>query len=389
MRRLKSAHVLLALLLVGALAPLGAAMAGPDAQSGGNLLTSGGFEAAGGWTEWWVPRDANMMVFGFGIKPTYSRSSESGRVREGSFSQSWRHEFATAAAGVYQTVTVPANATLHFEAYGMGYSCNPPAGVNCPGTSTLNPTSLHLQIGIDPFGGTDFFAPGVIKSGSQSAFDDFRQFQVNVSPGGSTQVTVFLAYDPDFPVSVNQAWWDSVSLTVTSGGRPTPTQIPSETTVTPETATPDTSGETYTVVRGDWLAKIAAAHGTTVGALVNLNGPTYPSLYSDPGIIQPGWVLKLPAPTTTTADTTPTATPTATATPSGNEGEDTTTTTGGLSASGETYTVQPGDYLIKIAREVGATVPQLIALNTDTYPTLASDPSTIRVGWVLKVPAVG
>ena len=53
-------------------------------------------------------------------------------------------------------------------------------------------------------------------------------------------------------------------------------------------------GTTYTVQRGDSLSEIAARHGTTVAELVRLNADRYPSLRSNPGLIEPGWVLVLP-----------------------------------------------------------------------------------------------
>jgi uncharacterized protein YkwD len=54
------------------------------------------------------------------------------------------------------------------------------------------------------------------------------------------------------------------------------------------------SGTTYTVQPGDSLSEIAAEHGTTVTELVRLNADRYPSLKSNPGLIEPGWVLVLP-----------------------------------------------------------------------------------------------
>ncbi|MCX7838897.1 MAG: CAP domain-containing protein [Anaerolineae bacterium] len=49
------------------------------------------------------------------------------------------------------------------------------------------------------------------------------------------------------------------------------------------------------------------------------------------------------------------------------------------------YVVQPGDTLSHIALRYGMTVEQLIALNRDTYPSLARDPSSLRAGWQLRV----
>lgn len=55
--------------------------------------------------------------------------------------------------------------------------------------------------------------------------------------------------------------------------------------------------------------------------------------------------------------------------------------------SGEvtTYTVQRGDTLSSIGREWGVSVPQLQAWNAERYPSLAADPNTLQVGWVLIV----
>ena len=56
------------------------------------------------------------------------------------------------------------------------------------------------------------------------------------------------------------------------------------------------------------------------------------------------------------------------------------------SASTETYTVQPGDTLAKIASAYGTTVERLVELNQETYPSLVTDPGAIEVGWKLEVP---
>lgn len=52
----------------------------------------------------------------------------------------------------------------------------------------------------------------------------------------------------------------------------------------------------YTVERGDNLYDIATENETDVKTLVNLNQDAYRSLRTDPGTIQPGWVLDIPLP---------------------------------------------------------------------------------------------
>ncbi len=51
---------------------------------------------------------------------------------------------------------------------------------------------------------------------------------------------------------------------------------------------------TYTVKPGDTLARIATEHRTTVSALVELNKTKYPSLLSNPSLIEVGWELRVP-----------------------------------------------------------------------------------------------
>jgi uncharacterized protein YkwD len=54
-----------------------------------------------------------------------------------------------------------------------------------------------------------------------------------------------------------------------------------------------------------------------------------------------------------------------------------------------TYIVQPGDTASQIAVHYRITIEQLIALNVNTYPSLARDPSSLQPGWRLRVPDLG
>jgi hypothetical protein len=51
----------------------------------------------------------------------------------------------------------------------------------------------------------------------------------------------------------------------------------------------------YTVQSGDYLASIAQAHSMDAWDLIELNGDRYPTLWSNPDSIQPGWVLVVSA----------------------------------------------------------------------------------------------
>ncbi len=52
------------------------------------------------------------------------------------------------------------------------------------------------------------------------------------------------------------------------------------------------------------------------------------------------------------------------------------------------YTIRPGDTLAGIATRFHVSVQELVALNTDRYPTLATNPGLVRAGWQLRVPSM-
>ena len=149
-----------------------------------------------------------------------------------------------------------------------------------------------------------------------------------------------------------------------SGVQPTPISPPTSTPlppgptpVQPTPVTPNPGSETYTVQPGDYLAKLAQQWGVSWIEIATLNNIHYPY------IIYVGQVLKKPGSST---PPTPGQPPIPTATPVPN--------------SGQTYIVQPGDYLAKLAQQWGVSWQQIAALNNIYYPYI------IYVGQVLKRP---
>ena len=165
-----------------------------------------------------------------------------------------------------------------------------------------------------------------------------------------------------------------------AGSTPSAQPAPAPAPAAPAAAT------TYTVVSGDTLSRIASRFGTTVSNIVALNS------IANPRLIRPGQVFVLsaaaPAPTptptptpTTTPTPTPTPTPSSTPTPTPTPTPTATPTTTPEAAAVTTssYTVAPGDTLIRIASRFGTTAANIMALNGITNPNL------IRVGRVLTI----
>jgi peptidoglycan/xylan/chitin deacetylase (PgdA/CDA1 family)/LysM repeat protein len=93
---------------------------------------------------------------------------------------------------------------------------------------------------------------------------------------------------------------------------PTPPSPTPTATGTPSVTPTPVTGTKYTVQPGDGLFAIARAFGTTVEQLQAWNAGRYPSLTTNPNVIEPGWVLVVslepgvtPRPTPTPAPATP------------------------------------------------------------------------------------
>jgi LysM repeat protein len=125
---------------------------------------------------------------------------------------------------------------------------------------------------------------------------------------------------------------------------------------------PTTGEQAYIVQPGDTLSGLASRFNVPVTQLASLNGLSAMSfLYVGQTLRIPGSTAAAPAPTTKTAAPT-------TAVPAPKP------------ASANTYTVQPGDSLSRIAARFGVTVDAILAVNN------LSDPNTIFAGQVLNIP---
>jgi LysM repeat protein len=156
-------------------------------------------------------------------------------------------------------------------------------------------------------------------------------------------------------VDDTQATMDAVRsaiLTQTAqAGEATATEAPAatetpETSGTPVAVTPETtptSGEIteYIVQPGDWIFKIARQFGVEPEEIIELNDLTSPSQ------IQPGMVLKIPAPSGAVK---------------------TTEATG--EAGGVIHIVQPGEWIWQIARKYGVDPQSIIDANNLTNPSM-------------------
>jgi LysM repeat protein len=216
-------------------------------QQAGNLITNPGFEGAfvaqdgktsvgQGWTAWWIPRPAGSPDWSYN-HPDFIASSPCGdvcdhRIHSGGNAQRIFQYFGTYVAGLYQQVAVTPGSDLHLTAFGQSWSSQ----TEQPQNVSNGGTSMHLRIGIDPWGGTNPYDSRIVWSGEADALDSWQQFSI-YARAQAAQVTVFLYAAPDDARRKNETYWDDVSLEALSGDLAATAQA-SYPTATPLPATP-------------------------------------------------------------------------------------------------------------------------------------------------------
>ena len=390
-----------------------------------NLLTNPGFEdgfdssqVANGW-ESWVSDDEDAPDFQ--ESPTYLQASDASdnglipQVRSGDEAQALFSFFASHDAGIYQQVDdITEGSELRFSIYGHVFS-NSTADVD----QSTNPGGVTIRVGIDPTGGTDPFSDDIVYTEPFITYDTFIQYNV-IATAESDTATVFVRSTVTEPVQNTIVFLDDAVLNVTPESsvpaeteEPTeePTEVPTEETIEEPTPTREVSDEptdepteeptdeptdepteepteeptaeptdeipiseefpgqiTHTVVRGDTVGQLATLYGSSVNAIISVNGLDDSALiFVEQELIIPVRIVpgeETPVPTTAavTPDDTSTNQPV---------------------ASGTQYTVAPGDSLSSIARRFNTTVGALVQLNGIT------NPNRILVGQILNLPGSG
>lgn len=292
--------------------------AAPAVQSG-ELLTNPGFEAfttpegkldypiyrteeggghvAEGWLPWWYNDPGpDYSVPEYDIAPV---TRDPYRVRSGNASQQLFRPSVLWKAGVYQRVTVPANASLRFTIWGHAWSsfCIPPGTHPSDPDFQMNCThyhdsywgqanTVHMKVGIDPTGGENWASPSIVWSQEYNAIDVYTPIAVEAQAQGTT-VTVFTYSTFDWPAPVNNVYLDDASLVLIGAGATNPTtNTNTQQTQQPSSSSPPASGpgtiptqppaadgtQYHTVKSGETLGGIAVAYGVTAQQIRDLNG---------------------------------------------------------------------------------------------------------------------
>jgi len=210
-------------------------------DEGGNPINE--VQVAENWTAWWLEMPPGDVVLPdncerraqwgcYWMRPEFvdsARTLQTNRIHGGDNSQKYFSFGRMHEAGLYQRVTgVAPGARLHFSVFMSAWMCIDPADCNA-GFRSDNPTTMHMRVGIDPFGGTDPFSSNIVWSGEVDSFDHWTQYSVE-AVAQADSVTVFTHSRPEWtaPRLDNDVYVDDASLVKVGEGAvaPTPTGQP-------------------------------------------------------------------------------------------------------------------------------------------------------------------
>lgn len=203
----------------------------------------------------------------------------------GTNSQNLNGGYVTFTAALYQTVSVPDRANVVGSAWAWVHTCNIAKDANgqliADNCASAVESGVYVRVGIDPSGGQNPYAAGVVWSNNITPHQRWEQATVSATATG-TSVTLFLFVTQAWPADINRAYFDDASLTVggaggsaapVPGAPAVPTIVPTPATasfVSPQQARPDGS-IVHMIMPGDTMAAIAYAYGVTVDEIMALN----------------------------------------------------------------------------------------------------------------------
>lgn len=224
------------LALLGALLPVSSS----SAQGGSNLLNNPGFEGpynsynvgdtngdgipeivwefriASGWSPWWREQAAGDAGWA-NRRPEYRPASYS---YNSTAAQQYFTSFGTHQAGLWQqAVGIAPGETYRLTLAVYLWSSS---GSNL--FRSENPGGLRARVGLDPAGGVNPYAPGVVWSDWYTTYDTWTVLSVE-AVSQAEAITAFVWSEADFPVEHNDVAIDEavlVSLGAAEAAEPAP-----------------------------------------------------------------------------------------------------------------------------------------------------------------------
>jgi len=167
------------------------------------------------WEPWWRQGTPEQVADGFYKRPEFKPEpkwvgTQPGRVFEGNYGQKFFTTFATHSAGLYQRVRVKPGERLWLKAMAQIYGWNPSSGKDA---------GYACVVGIDPSGGVDPLASGVVwgpwkGQSAKPKWDGstWEELEVRDVEALGEWVTVFLRGENLYRAKHADSYWDHVRL---------------------------------------------------------------------------------------------------------------------------------------------------------------------------------
>ena len=179
---------------------------------------------AAGWEAWaknHQPIDVDLGEAGDCAYPEYkpiTANVDPGRVIEGDAAQCWFLTSKRMNAGVYQRVPVGTGNVVTFSSYVHTWCSNSDDPYTADG-------EMYARVLIDPKGGIDIEAQGVVKSGWHRCRAEYDEIEV-VAAAEANSVTVFVQFWNKWKMKHNDAYVGKATLVVEGGTPPDPPDPP-------------------------------------------------------------------------------------------------------------------------------------------------------------------
>lgn len=241
------------------------------------------------------------------------------RIRSGTNSVKYFTLWSAHEAGLLQTVAVPAGTTVRFGVYMQAWSSDNDPREEFPNTYlSAGQTSMHMKVGIDPYGGDDPWSPNIVWSTEHDSYDKWGYYEVR-AVAQADKVTVFTHSMPEKGLKHNDVYVDDAELVAIDGATafsppaapeqpaaaPSAPSVPNVSAAAAPTALPRPNGALVHIVQaGDTVFGLSLKYGVPMDQIFQLNGLTKDSyLLIGQELIIAGGQPTAPA----TSESTPTA----------------------------------------------------------------------------------
>jgi len=134
--------------------------------------------------------------------------------QSGALAMNFNRGYETFTAAIYQQAATTVGTPVSASAFGFLRTCNIPE--HSDRCASEPGSGAYMRVGIDPNGGINPFDGDVVWSANATPHEQWQQMSVSTTATGTT-ITVFLFTTQQWPRAINNAYWDTATVTGAGG----------------------------------------------------------------------------------------------------------------------------------------------------------------------------